>query len=284
MNEPVARECATADPADAACAAPIYRLYGQAYDFRPPVAGSSTEFMLAALPRAGSTYLAVELWRTGVMGAPMEYPNQPFHNAMHQRLGTGNDLIAYWEAVKRVRTSPNGIFGFKMFVSDYMRISERHPELLAHMAPRRIVFITRANVVEQAVSYSKAIRSGQWFPDTLECTQERTRIAYDAEHIRWCMATIEYQLDVWNKLFVLMGTTPHHVRYEELVANPAAVVRGIADFLGVELDPDAVVDLPHTQIQRNHDSAAWVRRFKAEQAGTDMQSKNQVTMDGDLKR
>ena len=69
--------------------------------------------MLAGTPRSGGNYLCHLLWRTGLMGAPMEYFN--FHTLMLQmavRLGV-TSLADYVQRLLRVRTSPNGVFGYK---------------------------------------------------------------------------------------------------------------------------------------------------------------------------
>lgn len=242
----------------------ILDLYSDAYDFpsfegRPP-----TSYMLAAIPRSGSTHLAVQLWKSGVMGAPMEYPNAPFMDPMRHRLGTGDDLVAYWNAVKRVRTSRNGVFGYKMFVSDYVRSGNQHPELLSEITPDKVIFLTRSNLIEQAVSYSKAIHSGAWFHGV----RMREKPAYDVEDIRLCIAALQYQIDFWNELFTLTQTAVHAVTYESLLADPEGVVKGVANFLGVEFDPTATMDLPCMRTQRDAESADWVRRYEEESTET----------------
>ena len=248
----------------------ILDLYGAGYDFPSFDGRRSTSYMLAAIPRSGSTHLAVELWKTGVMGAPIEYPNAPFMDTMRKRLDTGEDYVSYWNAVKRVRSSRNGVFGFKMFVSDYVRSGNQHPELLPEITPDRVVFLTRSNLVEQAVSYSKAIRSGAWFHGV----RMREKPAYDVEDIRLCVAALQYQIDFWNELFALTETAVHSVTYESLLADPVDVVKGVANFLGVELDPAATVDLPCIRTQRDAESAEWVRRYEEDNAasnGADVQ-------------
>lgn len=236
----------------------ILDLYSDAYDFPSFEGRPSTSYMLAAIPRSGSTHLAMQLWKTGVLGSPMEYPNAPFMDPMRRRLGTGDDLVAYWNAVKRVRTSHNGVFGYKMFVSDYVRSGNQHPELLPEITPDKVIFITRSNLVEQAVSYSKAIHSGAWFHGV----QMREKPVYDEEDICLCIAALQYQIDFWDELFTLTKTAVHAVTYESLLADPGGVVKGVANFLGVELDPTAIIDLPCIQTQRDAESAEWVRRFE----------------------
>lgn len=236
-------------------------LYAREYDFCVWRGKPSVEYMLAAIPRSGSTHLAIELWRTGMMGAPLEYPNPPFRDAIRKRLGVRNAIVPYWRALKRVRTSSNGVFGFKMFIGNYMHYSREDPKLLREIAPPKAVFLTRSNLVAQAVSYSKAMRSGAWFHGV----RERGKPVYDADRIRECILRIQYQIDFWNEVFALTGATVHHVTYEALVDDRDAVMQDVAEFLGVKLDPKAVIDLPRMRVQRNAESAAWVERFQQEQ-------------------
>ena len=218
--------------------------------------------MLAAIPRSGSTHLAMQLWKTGVMGAPMEYPNTPFMDMMRKRLDTGDDYVAYWNTLKRIRTSRNGVFGYKMFVSDYVRSGNQYPELLPEIMPDKVVYLTRSNLIEQAVSYSKAIRSGAWFHGV----PMRERPVYDEEDIRLAVAALKYQMDFWGELFTLTKTEVHAITYEALLADPEGTVAGVANFLGVGLDPAAAVDLPSLGIQRDAESAEWVRRHQEDGA------------------
>jgi trehalose 2-sulfotransferase len=54
----------------------INRLYMAEFDFRTKVE-QRLSYMIATVPRSGSTYFAIQMWRTGVLGAPMEYLNFP---------------------------------------------------------------------------------------------------------------------------------------------------------------------------------------------------------------
>lgn len=247
--------------AEVACWPHTSELYGEIHDFvESGAAPPRVEYMLAALPRSGSTYLSVELWRTGLLGSPMEYPNRPFHDFLRRRLNVGESIVAYWDAVKRVRTSPNGVFGFKMFVADYVNFSRWYPDILPRIAPAKVVFVTRSDLLDQAVSYSKAIMSGEW----LDGARRFRRATYDPQHIRCCIEMLKYQIEFWNDIFALTETAVHNVVYEDLLMNRDGVVRGVAEFLGVELSPGAVIDLPLMHIQRNAESAEWVDRYRNE--------------------
>lgn len=241
-------------------------LYDDEFDFPSFDAQPSLEYMLAALPRSGSTFLATEMWRTGVMGAPMEYLNPLFGGTIARRLmikDINSEIIAYWSGVRSLRTSPNGVFGHKMFISFYLELCKKCPDLFHHLAPDKVVFLTRSNLVEQAVSYSRAIRSDSWFYGV----REPARPGYDEDHVLQCVESLQYQLNFWQKLFELTDTTVHHVIYEDLLDDPRGVLKGIADFLGVEICRKAAITLPRMHVQRDAESAEWVKRFAGRDRG-----------------
>jgi hypothetical protein len=43
-----------------------------------PIDNNRRTYMVATIPRTGSTYLCHRLWRTGCMGVPLEYLNPVF--------------------------------------------------------------------------------------------------------------------------------------------------------------------------------------------------------------
>lgn len=216
------------------------------------------EYMLAAVPRSGSTYLALEMWRTGVMGAPMEYTNPLFRDVMRRRCARPGNLSVYWTYVKRHRTSPNGVFGYKTFIMDYLDCMQRNAGFLSRITPSKVILLTRRDLVAQAVSYSKAIQSGTWFGGVpIRCVP-----VYNASHIWWCLNALKYQRDFWLELLRLTGTTPLELVYEDLISNPGATLMAIADFLGVTLKSEGNINLVRVPVQRNSESLEWCNRFK----------------------
>src|SRR3954466_5530762 len=103
----------------------VAALYSASHDFPRREEGPSNTFMLATIPRSGSTYFAIRLWQTGALGAPMEYLNFPILGRLLKRLRVdlpmdARSVLKYWKAVKALRTSPNGVFGYKMFMNNYV--------------------------------------------------------------------------------------------------------------------------------------------------------------------
>lgn len=239
----------------------VAEMYDAAYDFDCYEKDRTRmDYMIAATPRSGTTHLSVELWRTGAMGAPLEYLNPPFRKRIQKRLGTNDDIVKYWRAVRNVRTSPNGVFGYKMFISDYIGCARLYPELLPRIAPTKVLVLTRSDIVDQAVSYCKAIQSGAWYSG-VKCIRKPI---YNSRLIMYCIRALRYQFDFWSELFRLTNTKVCRITYEDLVRDLDGVVRGIAEFLEVELYCNTSIYLPRMRIQRDTESAEWVERFNSE--------------------
>lgn len=249
----------------------INALYDRDFDFncfgRRPV-GS---YMLATVPRSGSTYCAIKLWQTGLLGAPMEYLNFRIMGALFNRLGYRMDnetslppdqVRRYWRDVQRLRTSPNGVFGYKMFTSLYMDISRRAPAFLEEITPNYVIYLTRRDVVGQAISYSRAQRSRAWFGDVAEALD----VDYDFEHIQSCVQGIEGQKSSWERVFELTSTSPVRIYYEDLLEDDTVVSSQVLDALGIKPDPTQRIDIPMIKRQRDETTNVWRHRYLAEAA------------------
>jgi len=49
--------------------------YTKVFDFDKYIDDPKIQLMIAATPRSGSTAFCLELWKTGLLGAPLEYAN-----------------------------------------------------------------------------------------------------------------------------------------------------------------------------------------------------------------
>src|SRR5690606_10222138 len=105
--------------------------YETKFDFPPREAGPERPYLLATVPRSGSTFLSHVLWRTGCLGAPLEYlnfdPAGPYGHASMSPL----EQERLWHSALRHRTSPNGVFGLKGFPTQFEALASGSPVLLA---------------------------------------------------------------------------------------------------------------------------------------------------------
>lgn len=219
-------------------------------------------YMLATLPRSGSTYCAIRFWQSGVLGAPMEYLNYQVVGNLLRRLGysvemEARSLLNYWHDVQRLRTSANGVYGFKMFIANYVEIAKRAPAFLDEIRPSHVVYLTRRDEIGQAMSYSRAQKSKVWFagvPDTPE-------VEYDFAHIKMCLRSINHQKTAWEKTFELTGVRPIRVTYEDLLERGEACIQEVQSAMGISPDARAAIDIPMIERQTDGISQEWRERF-----------------------
>ena len=102
-----------------------------------------------------------------------------------------------------------------------------------------LVFLTRRNVLRQAVSYVTAERSGRWHSTEKLNTQSKT---IERDQVFETSRAIEYlDLILWGERLFEQGDLRAIVRksdfrmkltYESVAENPAEIVEGIADMFG----------------------------------------------------
>jgi LPS sulfotransferase NodH len=249
--------------------------YEGKFDF--PLRDSPPErvYLLATVPRTGSTYFSHLLWRTGCLGAPLEYlnfsPTGPYGFAS----GSPENQRGLWRSVLRRRTSPNGVFGIKGFPIQLQELQEVNPALLSEVfaalfladRPRRVVHLARRDRVAHLVSYARANLSGVWREE-----QERAGSAPAPEYSEPALAMaarlIDSQAAAWEEMFAELGIEPLRLWYEDVVAAPAEAIDKVAAYMGVLTDPAAAVSVPEIRKQAEGGSRAWAERHAAARDGT----------------
>ena len=241
--------------------------YEEKFDF--PIRASDPEipYLLATLPRAGSTYFSHVLWRTGCLGAPLEYlnflPLSPYGYAANSP-AQQNQI---WQSVLHRRCSPNGVFGLKAFPQQFDELQYKNPPLLVEALkvvlprdrPRRIVYLRRRDRIAHAVSYARAGLSGVW---RHEQERDGTRQPeYSQDAVETTYRAIGDLEGVWSRMFNDLRIEPLSLWHEDVLADPAEAAKQVAAYLGVEIDPASAVDVPEIRKQSEGDSGMWVDRF-----------------------
>jgi LPS sulfotransferase NodH len=241
-------------------------LYSAEMDFNCFDKDPIGSYMLATIPRSGSTYCAIRFWETGLLGAPMEYLNFQVIGDLLRRLGYQvsderhipiRKMNGYWRDVQRLRSSPNGMFGYKMFIENYIKIARSVPGFLERITPNYVVYLTRRDVVGQAMSYSRAMRSEAWFAGVPNARD----VDYDYAHIKTCIRSIEFQKSSWERVFELTNVEPICITYEDLMTPSSTVVNDVLDAMGIKPDESCAVSIPMIDRQTDGISKEWRERF-----------------------
>jgi LPS sulfotransferase NodH len=241
--------------------------YEGKFDFPVRARGPESTYLLASVPRAGSTHFSHALWQTGCLGAPLEYLN-------FERLGPYGFAAAspsvqqqLWRSVLRRRCSPNGVFGLKAFPTQLEQLRETNPRLLDDVLatmlprdrPRRIVYLRRRDRVAQAVSYARAALSGIWRKE--QEVASPAPIEYSQEALESAEQGIVLQEGVWEKMFSDLRIEPLRVWHEDVLASPEAEIRQVADYVGVTIEPHAAVRVPEIEKQSRGDAREWIEQY-----------------------
>lgn len=208
--------------------------------------------------RTGSHHLAQLLAATGALGRAYEYFNTPWmreHYADYPEDVPGQLLWA-----KRLGTTPNGILSLKLHPWAMDRIAP-FIDLCRDLPDSRFVSLQRRDLLGQAISLHRA-QSTQKFTSWSE---ERAAPVYDGTRIRALLSELALRRERWEIYFARNGINPLRVDYEELEADPAGVVRRIAQHAGLPAPPPMEQRNWYAfEKQRDELSAAWRQRFQAE--------------------
>jgi trehalose 2-sulfotransferase len=254
---------------------------GPAYDL-PPSPEAPRSYVIASLPRSGSTLLARALWESGVAGAPGEYFN-PRHMAdflerwgSFHASGIARLLIAgpstwrrtstlksmpladYVSALRRSRSTPNGVFGVKLHYGHLERSFLRPGYDVEEMLGRpRWITMVRRDHVRQAVSYVRALQTKAWQSDRR--TNEAPR--YDFERIARRLADFETRERAWEHWIESCGIEPLRIVYETFAESYEPTVRAVLRHLGIPEADHVSIPPPPLERQADDRTEQWVERY-----------------------
>ena len=243
--------------------------YEERYDFPQRSHLPERLYVIACVPRSGSTFLSHILWQSGCLGAPLEYlnflPTSPYSFVSDDPAGQ----IALWRSVLHRRTSPNGVFGLKCFPAQLRILQQANPplclEVLTRMFPRdgtvRAVRLKRRDRIAHSISLARAMRSRVWRKE--QEGAQGAQVAFSKEAIDDALAIIDHQEREWDSLFAGTGAAQLTLWYEDVVESPAKAVGAVAEFLDVVLDPAAAVEVPQVQQQSQEDPRLWAQMYEA---------------------
>ena len=240
--------------------------YEPKFDFPARDEPPERTYLLATVPRSGSTFVSHLLWQTGCLGAPLEYcnfePTGPYGHASalpaeQQRL---------WRAALSRRTSPSGVFGMKGFPPQFEALRHDNPALLRaamrtllpSRESARVVLLRRRDRTAHAISYARALLSGVW-----RAEQERAGRAepeYSALAVERAGRLIEVQEQAWTAMLGELGIAALELWYEDAIADPQRTVARVANHVGVDLDPAAAVEVPRIERQSQAGARAWAEQ------------------------
>ena len=224
-------------------------------------------YLLCATPRTGSTLLCSLLESTGVLGQPESYFREPDEAAWAARFGLAvdgsrvRDYDAFVQAARATGTTQNGVLAARVMwgsLERSVRGLDAPPgqadlvTLEAVFGPLAFVYLSREDVVAQAVSWCRAEQTGFWQEGDLPLRPPEQ----DLERMTELVGTIQEHNAAWQSWFDRQGVLLHRVTYEQLVNDPRSTVEGIATHVGVRIPAWWEPTSPHRK-QADEISGAW---------------------------
>lgn len=247
--------------------------YEEKFDFPYRDAAPERIYILASVPRTGSTYLGHLLWRSGCLGAPLEYFN--FLPTGHYSIAAGapQKQIEIWRSVLHHRTSPNGVFGVKCFPGMVDDLARGNPALFQEVTALlltanpdpRVVQLRRRDRIAHAISFARAKHSGIWRAEQEEKGQPAT-VPYSQQAVDEALQALNREEAAWDSLYANSGVTPLVLWYEDVVDQPERTIQSVAEYLEVMLDPSAAVAVPDIRRQSRTDAERWAERHASNQS------------------
>jgi LPS sulfotransferase NodH len=242
--------------------------YEAAFDFPEFLGLPPTRYLLASVPRAGSTWLSHRLWASGCLGAPLEYCNFEAGGPGGGAAGDPLAQTAIWRRSLARRTSPNGVYGLKVFPPMLHQLQLDNPRLLNEVmqimagpvAPRKVVRLRRRDGNAHAISYARASLSGVW-------RQEQERLAGSAEPdfsaiaVERCHRAIAHQEAAWDAMCADLRIAALELWFEDALADPAKAITAVCEYLEVSLDPAAAITVPEIRQQSREGAQEWARKL-----------------------
>lgn len=226
--------------------------------------------------RTGSTLLSRALESTGIAGRPREWLQE---GDLLERYGA-RDYAELRETLWKVGSTTNGVFGLKFsfhepHFSDVLEKLGRFPDgpqggdtraEIWHAAfPRcRHIFVTRRNKVRLAVSWWKAIKTGEWHRKRGSPARANdVENAYSFEAINQLFHESVMREAGIQAFLSEAGAAPLTVVYEDFIRDYEGTVLRVLRHLGLET-ASARIAPPRFQKLADEVSEAWVQRFREE--------------------
>jgi trehalose 2-sulfotransferase len=226
---------------------------------RPPAAIPTKTIIVASEERSGSEWLCEMMGLTGVLGYPSEYFNTPWMRTFIKDYPS--EIAEQMKIAHHVGVTPNGCFAVKLhswhfdLISPTIKFSEAFPN-------PSFVRLTRADLLGQAISLSRARQSGQFHNHT----QLNKYPSFSIEEVQSCLQEIVTARARWSLYFARNNNAPLiDIIYEDLTASPEDYLRKVGDLVS-ETFHRGLIKKPRMAVQRDDRTKEWRERF-VEEAG-----------------
>jgi LPS sulfotransferase NodH len=187
----------------------------------------SRMIVILSTPRSGSTYLCQLLHNAGLCTAHEYLQREHYLPLLAERWGSldGGRVQPgrYIAALEGHRTSDSGVLGINLHGSHLQRFVAALPFCSAENV--KYVWLQRRDKLRQAVSFGIAKQTGQWSSEFGRSAGKQ----YDFRHFSERLAMIHRHEDLVRAFIAGNEVACDQICYEDLTADPAAVVKACFD-------------------------------------------------------
>jgi len=223
-------------------------------------------YMVCSSPRSGSSLLCNLLENTGIAG------KKNFENVnaalLSENWKTGGDLKDFFKELFYVSETDNGVSGFKVHWIHMENLAVKNHQVLsnkdlAKLLPTglKYIFITRRDVIKQAVSLEKAKQT-----HIFRETKNKSGIEKDFK-AEFCFFKIERYISIinyfnkgWEKYFKDNNIKPLEIVYEDLTKDFRGNIVKTLEYLGVDVPND--LNIKTDLIKQSNDiNDKWILEY-----------------------
>jgi trehalose 2-sulfotransferase len=223
-------------------------------------------YLICFTNRSGSTLLAMTLAKTDAMGMPGEMFNpEPLTQARQKHgIASFNDFIDF----KIQSTTKRGAFGAKVGIHQLAYLA-KHGYLKDKLSSPKFIYITRKDIVMQAVSLYLAWETGAWSSNARNATKNPE---YSMEGIAQQLKSILTIQAQFEAFFAAHQIQPLRLTYEAIEADLEAKALHVCRYVGIPHPRQLQFTYPGLKKQRTDLNEEWAARFIAEYKETLMPS------------
>lgn len=217
--------------------------------------------IVASTPRSGSHMLGHAMSETNQMGRPFEYSPPQNAEEWQKRLGQPDMKSAMREIMKR-RTTLNGVFSAKLHYEHLPLFGGLTPVLDFFPSPK-FIRVVRADLLRQAISLVIARQTGSWI-SSMKGNGKTPK--YNFQAIREELERVALHNALWDSELKAVGIPFLTIEFEASRTDTPNVLRRIADFCEIDLEPRALPAKPVTKPQAFAGrTEEWIARYHTDQ-------------------
>jgi LPS sulfotransferase NodH len=231
-------------------------------------------YLICCTQRCGSNFIASGLINSKIAGNPNEF----FVGHVRKVLGIDYDMLEIKRLISETMT-PNGVFGVRIMWRDFLELIDKlqQDSKYKEMSAARImstifpnlhyIYLTRKDKVRQAISYSKARQTNEYYQTIDGMTEGHpTRTPTDKLKFRFKeihrYANNFFQQDEnWRQYFRDNDIHTFSVIYENLVEKYEQTIIELLKYMKIEIPDEKTQIQSHLVKQADSISDKWIRKY-----------------------